>query len=150
MNQPLKIDRTININTIVAIATFVTMLGGGIYTLQQQAATAQDFRERQEAYNANLDAERRANRAANEAKLDAIVDGQNKLATIISQATYQIAQLQKKDEETDARISRITDSYGERFTEIQNVLATISTQIALQGQSLERIASTPNTRALRQ
>lgn len=146
MNSPLKIDRTVNINTLIAGATFVCMLVGGliegtiIYSkIQVQADAWIEFQKRQEEYNSNLDADRRAGRATYDAKLDSVVQIINKLASSGEQQTYQIAQLQKKDEETDARLGRMTESYGDKFTEIQTTLATMSTQLALQSQAMTEL-----------
>lgn len=157
MDRPLKIERTININTIIALATFFIMLLGGVVTvttvyskLQAQADAWQEFQKRQEGYNSKLDSDRAAGRATYDTKLDAVSQSLTKTASIIDQQTYQIAQLQKKDEETDARLGRMSESYGDKFTEIQAALANINTQLALVSQAvteLKQIVSPPTIRS---
>lgn len=146
MDRPLKIDRTVNINTILGVATFVVGLIGVIVSMtivyskiQAQTDSWVDFQKRQESYNSNLDADRRAGRATYDLKLDAIAQALTKTSSIIEGQTYQIAQLQKKDEETDARLGRMSESYGDKFTEIQSTLANINTQIALVSQAVTEL-----------
>jgi hypothetical protein len=168
MDQPLHIDRTVNINTIIAITSFVIMLVGGIvaFTMFQSAQQAQTeqlrialknqadawvaFQTRQEKYNDNLDADRIASRARNDTRLDAMNATMNKLAGISDQQAYQVAQLQKKDDEVDARLGRMADSYGSQFAEIRAGIAGITTQMAVMNQTVGEIRhmSPPNSRSV--
>lgn len=143
MNHQIKVDRTININTLIAVAGFAIVILGGVFTmatvyskLQTQAEAWTDFQKRQETYNVALDVDRKASGAASDVKLEVITQALGKLTSLNDQVSYQIGQLQKKDEETDARLGRMTESYGDKFTEIQGSLATMTTQLALQSQSL--------------
>lgn len=143
MDRQLKIDRTVNLNTIIALCGFLIVIVGGIFTLatvysklQNQADAWVEFQKRQEGYNVNLDADRKAARVENDVKLDAIVQTITKLTALGDQTGYQIAQLQKKDDENDARLGRMSESYSNKFTEIQTTLSGMSTQLALQSQAL--------------
>lgn len=146
MDRPLQIDRTVNINTIIALATFIIMVIGGVVTatlvygrLQAQSDAWIEFQKRQESYNARLDTDVAARRATVDTRMQALVDLVGKLSGVTDQQSYQVAQLQKKDEETDQRLGRMSDSYGDKFTEIQSTLATMSTQLALQSQALTEL-----------
>lgn len=146
MDGQLKIDRTVNLNTIIGASTFVLFLLGGligatlVYSkLQAQAEAWSGFQERQEQYNSTLSSDRQAARAAYDVKLEAVVQQITKLAGIADQSSYQIAQLQKKDDETDARLGRMSESYSDKFTEIQTTLSSMNTQLALQSQALAEL-----------
>lgn len=146
MDRQLRIDRTVNINTLLTAAGFLIVIVGGIFTLgtvytklQAQADAWIEFQKQQQTYNSNLDSDRRANRTAYDLKLDVLTQTLTKLSALSDQTTYQIAQLQKKDDENDARLGRMTESYSDKFTEIQTTLSTMSTQLALQSQALTEL-----------
>lgn len=60
-------------------------------------------------------------------------------ASTILDLTFRVAQLEKGSEGADTRISRITESYGNQFTDIRGALSGITTQLALTNQSLQRL-----------
>lgn len=53
--------------------------------------------------------------------------------------TFRISQLEKEVELMDARIGRVTESYGNQFTDIRSGLNSLTTQLALANQSLQRL-----------
>lgn len=53
--------------------------------------------------------------------------------------SFQVAQQQKAEDLMDARVSRVTESYGNQFTDIRTQLNANSTTLALMAQSLQRI-----------
>jgi chromosome segregation ATPase len=146
MHQPLKFDRTITTGAVISFLGFFLTFCGGIflagsfYSIQEQRdVTFNAAQKRQEEYNKNLEMDRKTVRVAYDAKIDVILQSLTKTASIIDQQTYQIAQLQQKNTETDARLGRITESYGDKFTEIQSTLANMNTQIALISQTVTEL-----------
>ncbi|WP_234936503.1 hypothetical protein [Sinorhizobium medicae] len=79
---------------------------------------------------------------------DAVVDQQ--ISTLranlakLDQIEYRITANEKGIEALDTRIGRVTESYSNQFSDFRNQLSSISTQIALTNQTLQRIeAATP-------
>lgn len=146
MDHPIRVDRTININTLISIAGFLCVILGGAGTIgfiysnmQSQNKSWTDFQTHQESYNAKLDADRQSERGIYDTKLDTLFQALQKLTTVSDRQSDQVASLQKKDDENDARLSRMAESYGNKFTEMQATLSTITTQLALQNQSITEI-----------
>ncbi|RVL74859.1 hypothetical protein CN135_25825 [Sinorhizobium meliloti] len=135
--------RTININTVVSVAGFLaTFVFIGIAWGASQAALSdlEEWRIQHEGVHRDLQASVRSH--------DAVVDSQ--ISTIranlakLDQIEYRMAILEKADENTDVRIGRITESYSNQFSDFRTQLSSISTQIALTNQTLQRIeAATP-------
>lgn len=137
---------TINLNTIIGLVSLSIIIlggvsGGSILYAQMQAQDEAwvDFQKRQEAYNTKLETDRAAGRATYDLKIETLQQAIGKLTSVTETNVYQIAQLQKKDEENDNRLGRMTESYGNRFTEIQTSLANMNTQLALLSQSMQEI-----------
>lgn len=128
MNTPLTIKKPeINLNTIAIIVGFITTIVTISYffsNLQNEQKNFGGFVLEQKAVNARFDERISTNAAALEA---------------LPQMNYQVAQLEAADKNSDDRIGRITESYGNRFTEFTTQLAAIATQVALVQQSLVRI-----------
>ncbi|WP_376742439.1 hypothetical protein [Ensifer canadensis] len=62
----------------------------------------------------------------------------------LDQIEYRITANEKGIEALDTRIGRVTESYSNQFSDFRNQLSSISTQIALTNQTLQRIeAATP-------
>lgn len=135
--------RTININTVISVAGFLaTFVFIGIAWGATQAAVSdlEEWRMQHEAVHRDLSAAVRSH--------DAVVDQQ--ISTIranlakLDQFEYRMAILEKAQENTETRIGRITESYSNQFSDFRNQLSSISTQIALTNQTLQRIeAATP-------
>lgn len=116
-----------NINTVAVICGFVGGFVAWGYTLAE-------MRNGQQINASHID-ELQTQQAATSARVDAI----EKAASIQAQFEYRLTQLEKANDLTDARISRITESYSNQFADLRNQLSTISTQIALTNQTLNRI-----------
>lgn len=130
----IKIDTKVNLNTVIAVVGFALSIGVGLFTVGTNYSQLTAFQQRQEDYNKNLDADRRAGRAQYDTKLDALVDAVGKQINFRDQASVALAQLQKKDEEVDARLARMAESYSDKFTEIQASLSDLKMGQALQNQ----------------
>lgn len=60
------------------------------------------------------------------------------------QLDYRLAQSEKAIENVDVRLNRVSESYSNQFSDFRTQLSSISTQIALTNQTLQRIeALTP-------
>ncbi|MDW9619180.1 hypothetical protein [Sinorhizobium meliloti] len=135
--------RTININTVVSVAGFLaTFVFIGIAWGATQAAVTdlEEWRMQHEAVHRDLSGAIRSH--------DAVVDQQ--ISTLranlakLDQIEYRITANEKGTEALDTRIGRITESYSNQFSDFRNQLSSISTQIALTNQTLQRIeAATP-------
>jgi len=55
------------------------------------------------------------------------------------QLDYRLAQNEKSVDNVDTRLNRVTESYSNQFADIRTQLSSISTQIALTNQTLQRI-----------
>jgi hypothetical protein len=122
-----------NLNTLAVLAGFAAGFVAWGFTLSEMRNGQQ--------VNAGRIAELQTATAAVTVRVDAI----EKASAIQAQFEYRLAQVEKGQETVDARISRITESYSNQFSDLRNQLGTISTQIALTNQTLNRIeaSSTP-------
>lgn len=128
-----------NLNTYVVVAGFALTLFVGIWNASNNYAQINSFVARQEDYNKNLDADRRSSRAIYDTKLNTLVDTVTKQVAVSDQATIAIGQLQKKDEDVDARMGRMSDTYSNQFTEMRASLADLKTGQVLQNQMLTEL-----------
>lgn len=122
-----------NINTIAVLAAIVGGFVAWGYTLAE-------MRNGQQINAAHIDV-LQIDLTATRTRVDVI----EKAAAIQAQFEYRLAQLEKAQDVADARVSRITESYSNQFSDMRNQLGAISTQIALTNQTLNRIeaSSTP-------
>lgn len=77
-----------------------------------------------------------------QASLATRVDLIEKSAAVQANFEYRLAQFEKALDNLDLRVSRINESYGNQFADMRNQLSSISTQIALTNQTLNRIEAT--------
>ncbi|RVG38217.1 hypothetical protein CN233_03600 [Sinorhizobium meliloti] len=136
--------RTININTVISVAGFLaTFVFIGIAWGATQAAVSdlEEWRMQHEGVHRDLAATTRSH--------DAVVDQQ--IASIraalakIEQIEYRTTSNEKGIEAIDLRVNRIAESYSNQFADMRTQLSSISTQIALTNQTLQRIeAATPS------
>lgn len=127
MQTPLTIKREVNLNTIAIIVGFMVTIGGIIGSwsnLQNQQLNFVDFIVEQKGFNSRLD--------------ERIKMTEEKMGEL-PQFTMQIATIIENAKGTDERLGRMTESYSNRFSDIQNQLSTLVTQLALVKQSLDRI-----------
>jgi chromosome segregation ATPase len=120
-----------NINTVAVLGGFASMFIAWGYTL----------------------AELREGRAQNAASIERLATSTNVLDTRLTllereqikvdQTEYRMAQLEKGLESLDIRLNRVTESYSNQFADVRTQLSSISTQIALSNQTLQRIESRP-------
>jgi hypothetical protein len=144
---PFQVDtRTININTVISVAGFLAtfvMIGVAWGTTQANITDLEEWRIAHEALHRDLEARVRSH--------DAVVDQQ--ISTLranlakLDQIDYRVTLMEKGQENIDVRIGRITESYSNQFSDMRNQLSSISTQIALTNQTLQRIeAASPASR----
>lgn len=86
-----------------------------------------------------LDADRRASKQAYETMLRDQLATITKLGSASDNVISQIAGLQKQDENTDARINRITESYGGKLDGLFAIIGDIKTQQALTNQKVDEL-----------
>jgi hypothetical protein len=135
-----------NTNTLLGVGTFVVLCSGLIWTQAQtnarfeiQAQQWTQFQQRQQSWNDNLDVDRKASRASYEQQLRDLLGVITKLGSVNDNTQFQVGQLQKSDEITDARITRITDVYGKRFEDLIAALNELKTSQALTQQTLGEV-----------
>lgn len=121
-----------NINTIAMLAGFV----GGFITWGYTLAEMRNGQEMNAAKIIDLQ--------AGQAALVARVDLMEKVDAKQEQLDYRLAQAEKGIEATNERIGRISESYSNQFSDMRTQLSTISTQVALTNQSLNRIEAVQN------
>lgn len=137
MDNPFQ-AKNINLNTIVALAGFLGVFSTLIVAwsnVQYKQAASESWQLEHLAKHEKLAADGAAYRAAFQTQLNAMQAQLNEL----EQVKYRLALNEKGIENQDARTNRITESYGNQFTEIHNQLSTMNIQIALSNDILKRL-----------
>lgn len=126
-----SIKADFNLNTIVAIVGFLITFAGIITVWNQVQYKQQDF----DKWISNH--EKVHDQIMTEiASLHAVdADRGGKMLDM----SFKEGQLEKSMDALDQRISRVTESYANQFSDIRTQLGAISTQLALTNQSLQRI-----------
>lgn len=119
-----------NINTLAVLAGF----GAGFIAWGYTLSEIKTGRE--------INADNIAALQVSQGALAARVDSIEKANSIQAQFEYRLTQLEKTTDLIDTRISRVTENYGNQFSDMRNQLSSISTQIALTNQTLNRIEAT--------
>lgn len=126
------IKTEININTLVAVVGFLATFAG-IITLWNQ------IQYRQSDFDKWILGHDRLHESL-AARLENLEKNDDKLLDI----TFRLGQIEKRTDEQDSRLGRITENYGNQFSDIRTQLGAIATQLALTNQTLQRIdASRP-------
>lgn len=136
------VKEAVNLNTVVAIIGFLSVFAGLVVTWSnvQFKQTALDNWEKDHTdLHARLDSDRAATRAAIYTRLNTVDQDNQKQATDLEQLKYQLAQIGKEQDALTARQDRMSESYGNQFTEMRAVLSNLSTQLALANSSLARL-----------
>lgn len=121
-----------NINTLAVMMGFI----GGFIAWGYTLAEMRTGREQ----NARDIVALSAQYSALAARLDLVERGEAKM----DQLEYRITSNEKANEALDTRMSRLSETYANRFADINTQLSTISTQIALVSQTTQEIkANTP-------
>lgn len=140
----MQVDtRTINLNTVISsagfLATFV-MIGIAWGTAQSSIREMDEWRVAHESGHRDL----QVNIRTREAVVDQQIAGVRAALSKLDQLEYRITTNEKGIEAMDTRINRIAESYGNQFADMRTQLSSISTQIALTNQTLQRMeAATP-------
>jgi len=140
-NTIFKKDQ-VNLNTIVAIVGFLSMFATVIATwssVQYKQTATEDWQRAHEDLHAGIKAESAAMRTAFSVRIDGIVSDVNRIASKVENLEYRLTSNEKGVENSDTRVTRITESYGNQFTEIRGQLAALNTQVALANDSLKRL-----------
>jgi uncharacterized membrane protein len=137
------IKAEINLNTIVAVVGFLITFAGIITLWNQVQYKQQDFDKWIQSHE-----ELHKQIAMDLASLHAVdSDRGGKMLDM----AFKEGQLEKQFDALDARLSRMTESYGNQFSDIRTQLGAIATQLALTNQTLQGMAgihvppSTPET-----
>lgn len=147
---PVKTE--ININTILGVVSFLVMFSSIIWfasTLKHAIAEQDQWRLEHESEHLRLAEDRRSRVAQTDERIrsmSAIVDTRltsmdDKLGDLTNMS-YRTAQNEKSIEELNERLGRMSESTGDRFTTISNGLSSLSTQLALANQVLQRLEMT--------
>lgn len=147
MAEGFQVDtRTINLNTVISLAGFLAtfiMIGIAWGTAQSSIREMDEWRQGHESAHRDL----LANLRTREAVVDQQIAGLRSTLAKIDQLDYRITSNEKANEAMDSRINRIAESYGNQFADMRTQLSSISTQIALTNQTLQRMeAATPPAR----
>lgn len=130
--------KSVNLNTIISLAGFLgtfVLVGIAWGTTQSTLKDLGQWRDAHEVRHRDL----LADEATYRATINQQIDGINKEMIKLDQMDYRVTSLEKATENTDNRISRITESYSNQFADFRTQLSSISTQIALSNQTLQRI-----------
>lgn len=135
----LTIRNDLNISNVVGFfIVFATVIASWT-SLQGKQTSLDDWKVGHEKYHVAKSEEYRAQFS----KIDTVMTGiearLNSDKFDISQLTFRTAQIEKAYEAVDIRVSRIVESYSNQFTDMRTQLNTISTQLALTNQTLNRI-----------
>lgn len=110
----------INLNTIAILISFMVMFGTMISKFNDVGYAIRDSSNKNEAQDKII---------------QALLDTDKQLPDIV----FRVAQNEKAIELGDNRVNRIVDNYSNQFSDIKNALSAITTQQALQSQSLQRL-----------
>ncbi|MER8619156.1 hypothetical protein NKG99_20350 [Mesorhizobium sp. M1409] len=139
--MPSDIDlKSVNLNTVISLAGFLgtfVLVGISWGTTQSNISELAQWREAHEVRHRDMQADEAAYRAVINQQIEAI----NRQLAKLDQMDYRVTSLEKQYENTDNRISRITESYSNQFADFRTQLSSISTQIALTNQTLQRMES---------
>lgn len=134
--------KSINLNTVISLAGFLgtfVLVGIAWGTTQSNISELTQWRDAHETRHRDIQADEAAYRAIAGQQIDAI----NKQLLAVDQMTYRMAQLEKSQDNVDTRINRIAESYSNQFADFRTQLSSISTQIALTNQTLQRMEASP-------
>lgn len=140
--------KSVNLNTVISLAGFLgtfVLVGIAWGTTQSTIRELSQWRDAHEVRHRDMQADEASYRAV----MSQQVDGINKSITKLDQMDYRVTSLEKASENTDNRISRISDSYSNQFADFRTQLSSISTQIALSNQTLQRIEASRAEPSLR-
>lgn len=130
--------KSVNLNTVISLAGFLgtfVLVGIAWGTTQSNIRELDQWRDAHEVRHRDMQADEASYRAV----MNQQIDGINKSLIKLDQMDYRVTSLEKAYENTDTRISRVTESYSNQFADFRTQLSSISTQIALSNQTLQRI-----------
>lgn len=138
--------RSLNLNSYGILIGFLITFAGLVanYTGIQYAQTATaEWQEAHEAMHRDIQASSSARQVLLDAEIAALKLNQSKA----EQLEWRHAQLEKALENTDTRLNRISESYSNQFADFRTQMSSLSTQIALAIQTLQRIENSGQTSA---
>ncbi|MER9336456.1 hypothetical protein NKJ06_21090 [Mesorhizobium sp. M0293] len=116
-----------NINTVAVICGFLAGFVAWGYTLAE-------IRTGREQNAQNIERLAAQNNVF-EARFEVI----DRTLTKMDQTDYRITLLEKGQDSVDQRINRLAENYSNQFSDMRTQLSTISTQLALTNQTLQRL-----------
>lgn len=147
MNAPAPAKITFSqINTAGIVIAIVVAVGAPIIVQSQNNARFElltanliDANKQMATRLDALDADRRASKQAYESMLRDQLATITKLGSASDSVVSQISGLQKQDENTDARMNRITEAYGGKLDSLVGIIGDIKTQQALTNQKVDEL-----------
>lgn len=127
----ITIRKEINLNTIVVIVGFMGSFAGFVTLWNGMQYKQDDFQRWIEAHDKLHDAI--SKQLVGFADVDARRDKE------LIDIHFRLGQMEKAEDNINSRLDRITESYGNQFTDIRAALNSITTQLALTNQSLQRL-----------
>lgn len=121
----------INLNTIIAVVGFMGTFGALVTTWSDTRNDLEDTSKwiaQHEGVHTGISKD-----------LLLLHDDLTAKAALIIDLNFRVAQNTKAIEALDTRISRVTESYGNQFTDIRSALSAITTNQALANQALQQI-----------
>lgn len=122
------IKAEVNLNTVVAIVGFLATFAGIITLWNQVQYKQNDFDKWIQAHDKLHE--------AMAGQIEALQKNDNQMIDL----SFRMGQVEKGLSNEDDRIGRITESYGNQFSDIRSQLGAIATQLALTNQTLSQIA----------
>lgn len=136
------VKKDFNLNTIAIIVSFLTLFTAIVTTwnsLQYRQAEIEEWQVDHDGLHLKMSEDRTSAITAFTTRLDVQrtdqVENERELDLLKQRASI----LEKSIESIDIRISRITESYGNQFTEIRGQLGVITTQLALLNDAIKRM-----------
>lgn len=121
----------INLNTIVAVVGFLVTFAGIITVWNQVQYKQQDF----DRWISTHEELHKAIALDLVGIHNVVSDRGDKMLDM----AFKEGQLEKTVDAMNDRLSRLTENYGNQFTDIRSSLGSIATQLALTNQSLQRL-----------
>ena len=128
-NTPVTMSMKYEINS-----NTVVLLGGFITTLITLVSLWNNSQYKLDETSRRIDAHDVAFTA-----VDVRIDAMDKQAAADADIKFRVAAIEKSVESVDNRVSRVSESYGNQFTDIRGALSSIATQQALTNQALQRL-----------
>lgn len=134
--------KSVNLNTLISVSGFLgtfVLVGIAWGATQSKLTDLEEWRQNHDHGHRDLQTQIASSHAAFDQRINII----NNALSKVDQMEYRMAQHEKALEGLDVRVSRINESYSNQFADFRTQLSSISTQIALTNQTLQRMENMP-------